>query len=300
LALLPYAGRLMVVIEPDNARAVADFHTLFNIAVAAVFFPLLKPYAALLRRWLPSRVIASDPGRPIYLDQSAIETPIVALGGAAREALRLADVLETMLVHLRDIMARGDRRQLAETKRMDDVLDALNSAITTYLSSLDPAAMTETDHRRAREILGFATNMEHAGGVVERNLLGLVSKAFKRGIVFSAETQAELLALVDRLATNVRTTASLFVTEDTRIARLLAAEKEAFRDIEAQAAAAHLDRLRLGRTETAEAQSLALELLRDFKRINSHLIAAAAYPVLENKGELLPSRMRQDGTAEDA
>jgi len=31
-------------------------------------------------------------------------------------------------------------------------------------------------------------------------------------------------------------------------------------------------------------------MLRDLKRINSH-IAAAAYPVLEKRGELLPSRL---------
>jgi len=31
--------------------------------------------------------------------------------------------------------------------------------------------------------------------------------------------------------------------------------------------------------------------------VNTHLVAAAAYPVLESKGELLPSRLRQDGEA---
>jgi phosphate:Na+ symporter len=35
--------------------------------------------------------------------------------------------------------------------------------------------------------------------------------------------------------------------------------------------------------------------LRDLKSVNSHLVAAAAYPVLESKGELLPTRLRQDG-----
>ena len=50
LVALPYVGVWMVQIVPDNARAVADFHTLFNLALAAVFFPLLGLHAALLRR----------------------------------------------------------------------------------------------------------------------------------------------------------------------------------------------------------------------------------------------------------
>ncbi len=78
----------MVTIEPDNARAVADFHTAFNIVLALIFFPLLSPYARLLRRWLPARVDAADPSQPLYLDPLAVETPVVAIGGAAREALR--------------------------------------------------------------------------------------------------------------------------------------------------------------------------------------------------------------------
>jgi phosphate:Na+ symporter len=42
------------------------------------------------------------------------------------------------------------------------------------------------------------------------------------------------------------------------------------------------------------ASSLHLELLRDLKRVNSHLVAAAAYPVLEGTGALLPTRLRDD------
>jgi hypothetical protein len=37
-----------------------------------------------------------------------------------------------------------------------------------------------------------------------------------------------------------------------------------------------------------------LDALRDLKNVNTHLVAAAAYPVLENIGELLPSRIRHE------
>ena len=295
LAVLPYLGRLMVTIEPDNARAVADFHTLFNLVIAAAFFPILTPFANLLRRLLPAQVAASDPSRPLYLDPSAAETPVVALGGAAREALRLADILEAMLAGVRDAFGRGDRRQLAETKRLDTVMDGLNTALKAYLTSLDPEAMADADHRRAAEILSFATNIESAGAVVDRNLLGLAAKAIKRGVALPPGAQTELLGLIDRVIGNVRVAASVFVTEDLRAARLLAAEKEAFRDVESQATAAHLEQLRGGAREAIEASSLQLDVLRDLTRVNAHLVAAASYPVLERRGELLPSRMRQDG-----
>jgi phosphate:Na+ symporter len=82
------------------------------------------------------------------------------------------------------------------------------------------------------------------------------------------------------------------MTEDVRAARLLAAEKEVFRDIEARATTAHFESMRAGNVETAETSTLHLDMLRDLARVNTHLVAAAAYPVLEGKGELLPSRIK--------
>jgi phosphate:Na+ symporter len=230
----------------------------------------------------------------MYLSPVASEAPVIAIGAAAREALRLADVLETMLLGLRDAFSRADRRQIDETKRLDDVMDKLNTAIKAYLTALDLDFLTDADHRRVAEILSFATHMEQAGDIVDKSLLGVAMKKLRRGLAFSKEGEAELLDIIDRLIANVRAAASLFMTADERAARLLAAEKEAFRTLEATATASHFARLRTGRVDTAETSSLHLDALRDLKRVNAHLVAAAAYPVLESKGDLLASRLRPD------
>ena len=294
LAVLGPLSRLMVVFDPDNARAVADFHTAFNLVLGLAFFPLLSPYAALLRRLLPTQISQADPGRPIYLDPTARETPVVALGGAAREALRLADVLEVMLTGMREAFAQGDRRKISETKRLDDVIDKLNAAIKAYLTSIEPDALAKADERRLRELLTFAINMESAGDIVARNLLGIAARKVRRGVSFSQAGEAELLRLIDRLLANLRVAASLFMTGDERAARLLAREKEVFRNLESEATQAHFDRLRAGRLDSQETSALHLDALRDLKNVNTHLVAAAAYPVLESTGELLHSRLRHE------
>jgi phosphate:Na+ symporter len=291
LAALGPLGRLMVTIEPDNARVVADFHTMFNLVLACLFLPVLSPYARLLGRLLPQRADPADPSRPLYLDPAARQIPMVALGNAAREALRLADVLGEMLAGARAALVEGDRKLIVETRRRDDILDSLNTAIKTYLTSLDPEQLAEDDHRRLHEILTFVINIEQAGDVVDLNLLPHATKRVKRGLAFSKEGEAELLAMMDRLMANLRTAASLFMTEDPRTARMLADEKVAFREAESAATAAHFDRLRSGRIDTAQTSALHLDLLRDLKLINSHIVAAAAYPVLERTGALLPSRI---------
>jgi phosphate:Na+ symporter len=294
LAILPKLGQWVVAVVPDPARAVADLHLAFNLLLAALFFPILPHYAALLRRLFPARVDAPDPSRPLYLDGAARETPVVAIGAAAREALRLADMLEAMLHAARDAFTTDDRKRVAEARRMDDVLDRLNGAIKTYLTGLDAEATSEADQRRIEEILAFTINLEHAGDVVDKNLLGHAAKRLKRNITPSQEQSEELTAIIARLVANLRTAASVFMTADVRAARMLAAEKEAFRELETAATEDHFAQIRAGQAQAAEASAWRLDLLRDLKRINDHLVAAAAYPVLKGQGELLATRLREN------
>jgi len=294
LALLPKLGPWIVTVVPDPAHAVADLHLAFNLVLAALFFPILPYYAALLRRLFPARVEAPDPSRSLYLDEAARETPVVAIGAAAREALRLADILEAMLHAARDAFATDDRKRVTDARRMDDVLDRLNSAIKTYLTGLDPEATSEADQRRIEEILAFTINLEHAGDVVDRNLLDHAAKRLKRNINLSREQTDELATIIARLVTNLRAAASVFMTADVRAARMLAAEKEAFRDLETATTEEHFTQIRTGQTRAAEASAWRLDLLRDLKRVNDHLVAAAAYPVLKGQGELLPTRLREN------
>ena len=76
---------------------------------------------------------------------------MVALGGAAREALRLADVLEAMLSAFAEAIVSGNRHRIAEARRLDDVLDRLNAAIRGYLAGLDREAMRKRTPSRHRD-----------------------------------------------------------------------------------------------------------------------------------------------------
>ncbi|MEP9369819.1 Na/Pi cotransporter family protein [Xanthobacter sp. VNH20] len=294
LAFLGPIGELMVVLQPDNGRAVADFHTLFNLVLALLFFPILGPFAKLLEKLMPAHVDLADPSRPLYLDPAAREVPVVALGAAAREAMRLADLLDTMLKDAQAAVVGGDLSHVAQIKRNEDIIDSLNSAIRGYLMGLDPHDLSEADQARLQRVLTFSTQMEQAGDMVESNLLIHADKRVKRGLAFSPQSEAEVRALMERLSTNLRLASSLFMTEDPRAARMLAEEKSVFRNAEAEGTKSHLERMRGGQTDSIETSSLHLDLLSDMKQINSHIVAAAAYPVLEQSGDLLPSRIASD------
>jgi phosphate:Na+ symporter len=292
LPLITWIGPELLRFEPNLTRAVADFHLMFNVAMALIFLPLLRPFARLLRYALPARIEAQDPSRPLYLDPGAVETPAIALGNAAREALRMIDVLDEMLSGMLNALGQSDRQKIVETRRMDDILDRLNSAIKDYLIALDPEALTEEDDKRLAVILAFTTNLELAGDMIDRSAMATLGRQLKRGLVLAKGGRADVQAMLDRLSANLRLAATAFMSGDDRAARALADEKAIFRDIEAKATAAHFRHLREAKPAAIETNTLHLDLLRALKSVNDCLVAGAAYPILEERGELRQSRLR--------
>ena len=295
LAALPLIAPAAARLLAGSSHAVADLHTAFNLALAVVFLPLLAPAARLLETWFPDRAEPSDPSRPFYLDPAAAATPALAIGHAAREALRMSDLLEAMVTAMRRALDDRDRKRIAEAIGLDDALDRLNGAVKTYLSRLDPEGLGPDDEARLAAVLGFVINLEHAGDILQRDVAASVGKYVERGFSFSPEGAAEMREVFDRVLANLRAAASVFVTENLGAARLLAAEKQTFRTIETRILADHFSRLREAANGVRDAGALHLDLIRDLKRINDHLISGAAYPVLERGGDLMATRLREAG-----
>jgi phosphate:Na+ symporter len=278
--------------QPDLAKATALFHIAFNIATAALFIGLLDSMARLLRMMLPKRVKESDPSQPRYLDEGALETPSLALADAARETLHMGDHVEIMLRKVMTAMMTNDRELVDQVSRMDNNVDSLDEAIKLYITKLTRGSLDDREGRRAMEIVSFTINLEHIGDIIDKNLSELATKKIKRRFQFSPEGAEELYAFHKRTMDSLRVAFGVFMSGDPNQARKLLVEKAALRNVELAATERHLDRLREGRPESIETTSLHLDVLRDLRRINSH-ICSVAYPVLDAVGELAVGRFAE-------
>jgi phosphate:Na+ symporter len=296
LPLLHPIADFMARMEPNPVRAVADFHTVFNVVLALAFMPMLSQLAALLVRLLPERKQAADPSTPLYIDEPAIGGTTVALACAARETLHMCDIVEDMLKKAMRVLVTDDRKLLAEVSRIDNAIDHLHEAIKTYVTNLTRESLEGGDGHRAMEIIAFAINLEHIGDIIDKNLMELASKKIKHKYQFSKEGAQELEAFHGRVLSNLKLASSIFMSGDVKLARRLIEDKAEIRREELAAAENHLRRLREGRPESIETSSLHLDVLRDLKRIHSH-ICAVAYPALEAAGELHASRLKDSEPA---
>ncbi|MQX39768.1 Na/Pi cotransporter family protein [Sinorhizobium meliloti] len=291
VAVLPFTetvAGLLSDISHDPAALVVGTHIAFNILLAVIMLPILRPLSALMRRFLPEAA-ELDSG-PRHLDPNSLDTPALALAGAVRETLRIGDCITTMLQTNLDALRNNDPARSSGIVAMDDEVDQLNSAVKLYLARLNSSALDETDEQRSNEIIGYATNLEHIGDIVDRNLRDMVDKKIRNQLSFSAEGAAEIEELYRVTLENLRLAQSILVTGDLQLARQLIESKVDIRHLEERSAANHMARLRDGMIDSLQTSSLHLDILRDLKRINAH-IAAIAYPILKRQGALRESRV---------
>lgn len=280
LPLLAPAARLLGQLGGNAGAQAVYFHLGFNLALAALFIGLLDPAAKLLVRLLPEPPRGADPGRPLYLDAKALETPYLALANAARETLRMGDLVEAMLRRSLEALLDGRREAADEVGRQARALESLGEAVKAYLTRIGTDGLAEADARRCQAILEFAVNLDHAGAIAERNLLEAGRRMAKRQLSFDSADRADLLGFHQAVLEDLRLALSTFLAEDARGAQLLVEAKRRMSERERAAAQAHLGRLAPDRADALECSALHLGALRDLRRINSCL-ASVGYAVLD-------------------
>ena len=294
---VPQAQVLLQQLVPGMHLQVVTFHLGFNLALALLFIGFTGLVGRSLERVLKEPRLEASTARPQHLDPVALTTPSLAISCAAREALHLADVVETMLRGILPVLKDNDLALAGRLRKMDDTVDQLYSAIKFYLTQISLEALSEREGRRWTDIVSFTINMEQIGDIVERVLQDIEDKKVRTNRRFSEAGMAEICHLHERLVSNLRLGMSVFLDGHLRDAKKLLEEKARFRELEHEYAASHIARLRDNTAQSIETSSLHLDLISDLKRINSH-ICSIAYPILESAGALTKTRIRQSQHAE--
>jgi phosphate:Na+ symporter len=294
IATLPFIANTAAIAGDFNVApqlAVAHFHTVFNLALALLALPFIHPIAAFVTSFFQDDAAVSSGQYISKLDDNDFESPAVALACATREALQIGDAVEEMLERTFEVFRDDDADGRKYIKALDDEVDRLHGGIKIYLAKLMRAELSQDESERTIEVLSFATNLEHIGDIIDRNLMVLAAKKKRAKAMFSVEGLKELEEFHSDIHTNMKRAINIFISGDLELARQLLAQKTLIRDKERHSIEQHFERLGKGATQSIDTSSLHLDILRDLKRINSHL-TSVAYPILERAGELAESRLR--------
>ncbi|HYL81397.1 MAG TPA: Na/Pi cotransporter family protein, partial [Candidatus Acidoferrum sp.] len=284
LLFLPFIrpfGQLVMLTAHDVPRQIANAHTLFNVALTAIFLPFSSVLARFISALVPENRETEGIFKAKYLDEHMLDTPALALGQATREALRLADIVSEMFTKTVEAFTGEDPELIEFIEEKDNQVDLLDREIKHYLTKLSQQSLTDEQSRREIGILSFVNNLENIGDIVDKNLMELAKKKLNKGAHFSEPGLKEIELLHKKVLQNLELAISAFASNDLALAQQVLERKLELSQTERKFRQAHIQRLHEGYRESIDTSEIHLDILTNFKRINSH-ITAVAYPILEN------------------
>jgi phosphate:Na+ symporter len=212
----------------------------------------------------------------------------------------MADMVTQMLQSLPEVMVNESRGAVPAIVANGRTIDLLGDSIRLYLADIgdEQDVDTQSEGARLQDILSAVINLEHIADIVCNGMMDYSVRSLKAGQRLAVEEQELVSAMHKELMESMTLAVSIFLQPEPVDARRLVESKGSIRLYEVRATALSVKRLR-GIVEAsrngggesaeriAEQSGLLLRLVRDLRRVHSHL-ARFAYPVLHRGG---PARL---------
>ena len=228
-----------------------------------------------------------------FIETDDFSMPAISLANAKRQALRMAEISQNMVVSSLAVMRDDNDMLRNEILKNEDDVDNLFDSIKLYIARILQEELTPAESQQALNILNFTTNMEHIGDIVNSSLMDISEKKISQHIHFSKEGFGEIISIHEVVCSNYDLAISTFMSNDCELAKVLYGKKQELHKLEKSSVSKHIQRIGKGVTDSLETSSMHIDVIRDYKRVNS-LLSSIAYPILFASGEILETRLKQN------
>lgn len=271
--ILGIAGFLPVFHE-NEASQIALSHVLFNLGLSLAFLPFIRQGAWLMKTLAPEPYHPEEkPFGPKYLDPKALEMPALAFANARRELLRMSEIASEMFRSTIQVFEGNDRELMHYIEDQDDKIDILDRETKFYLAKISQENLTPGQARTQLNLVAITSGLEEICDIINKNILELAQKKIQKSRQFSEDGWREIQDVHSKILENFQLMVSSLTMEDPSLIRKMVRHEDHLAHLEDQYREAHLHRLHKGLKETIETSSIHLDLLANFRRINSKLTA---------------------------
>ncbi len=269
-----YIAQSNALLTLSTSGKIALTHLFFNVFVALLFLPLVKPGVWLVTKLVPSRKEEKEEFGPRYLDEKALETPSLAFAQALLEIHRIANIARDMFRDILEIfkMDVDFERACEHVGSADDRIDKLEKAVRFFLSKVSEKELTEKQAQSQVALLTLAGDIEDIGDIMSKDILTLAKKKRRKVVRFSEEGWKELKAFHDLVLKDFDLTISMLAHPHVDIAQKMVRHKERLSETERAMRQSHIQRLHDKLPETYETSSIHLDLLSCMRSVNTKLM----------------------------
>ncbi|MCC6713570.1 MAG: Na/Pi cotransporter family protein [Candidatus Dadabacteria bacterium] len=173
----------------DTPRQIANAHTLFNVANTILFIGVIGPFARFIQWLVPEKPEPlPEYAQPVYLDDSLLQTPALAIERIRLEAVRLGGYVDELMEMARPVVLYGGAADLERVVSRGKELRRLHDAITDYARRLFSSELTLDETRRLEALIIVTVNLDHVAETIAVNMVSLGRERLERRFAISGET----------------------------------------------------------------------------------------------------------------
>jgi phosphate:Na+ symporter len=252
----------------DLGLAIANSHTIFNVASAMIFLPITKYYVKFLETVIRGKK-GEAVGEMVYLDKLLLDTPVAALKAAIAEIVRGIELTKDMLTNVIDAFLKNDMKKLELVNDNEELINQIQKDVTLYIVELSKRKLSDSESVLVPALINSINNIErigdHAIDIVE-----LVENKINKRLVFSNEAIEDIKDLEKVLDEMFDNTIRTFTENNLEMALDTIQLEGRVDSMSQQMLASHITRLEQGKC-SLESGVVYLDIINYLERIGDHI-----------------------------
>ncbi len=273
--LMAFAPKFMA--QPINTFGVAAVHSLFNIGITVLFWPLKKYLLALCEKMVRSD---KEEKHTVFLDERIFNNVPLAISECDRLTDEMAEYAREALLCSISLVDEYDEEKANRVRELETLTDKYEDKLGTYLVRLSGNILSDTDSHHVSLMLRSIGDLERFGDHA-LNICEAAREIKEKKIVFSDSAKKELAVITKALTQILNSTVDSFVNGDIKLASQVEPLEQVIDKLNNELKARHVKRLQKGDC-TIQLGFVFNDLLANYERVSDHCSNIAAYTLQIN------------------
>ena len=207
--------------------------------------------------------------QPLVLEERLYGTPVIALGQAKREIIRMARTAKRAVEHATKGLTDNDRKEIDKTMQVEDVVDGFQHEITTYLVGLSQRQLSDEVSIELPVLLHMVNDLERVSDHAV-NISEIAERKIEQKIDFSDIAGQEAEEMVSEAYSMFENIIRALEKNDVQAAHGALGNENRLNRMQVKLRRSHVQRMTDGSC-SANSGLIFIDLVDNLEKIGDHL-----------------------------